>query len=160
MPCREKSCHLGPDTYLVLNYEYGGLKILGLTVLTLLFSYYFDLYDSSILDNRREVIVRLTQVLGTVYCLLALLYYIYPGMELGRGISVIGLLFVTTECRKPPQCGRQRRRLAPDRRPIGGNFFRIADLRVARTCFGAAIKPLVACRRTRRASIQPRPTVR
>ena len=25
---------LGPDTYLVLNYEYGGLKILGLTILT------------------------------------------------------------------------------------------------------------------------------
>ena len=33
---------LGPDTYLVLNYEYGGLKILGLTILTLLCSYYFD----------------------------------------------------------------------------------------------------------------------
>ena len=36
---------LGPDTYLVLNYEYGGLKILGLTILTLLCSYYFDLYE-------------------------------------------------------------------------------------------------------------------
>jgi len=30
---------LGPDTYLVLNYEYGGLKILAVTVLTLLCSF-------------------------------------------------------------------------------------------------------------------------
>src|SRR5258708_26470995 len=43
---------LGPDTYLVLNYEYGGLKILGLTILTLLCSYYFDLYEQS--QNRSE----------------------------------------------------------------------------------------------------------
>lgn len=56
--------------------------------------YYFDLYDSSILGNRREVLIRLTQVLGIVYCLMALLYYIYPPLELGRGISIIGLLFV------------------------------------------------------------------
>jgi sugar transferase (PEP-CTERM system associated) len=56
--------------------------------------YYFDLYDSSILGNRREVLIRLTQVVGTVYSLLVLLYYLYPRLELGRGISVIGLLFV------------------------------------------------------------------
>ena len=35
----------GPDTYLVLNYEYGWLKIFCLIVLTLLCSYYFDLYE-------------------------------------------------------------------------------------------------------------------
>ena len=55
--------------------------------------YYFDLYDSSILGNRREVLIRLTQVLGTVYSLSVLLYYLYPPLELGRGISIIGLLF-------------------------------------------------------------------
>lgn len=53
--------------------------------------YYFDLYNSSILRSRREVIVRLTQVLGTVYSLSVLLYYLYPPLELGRGIFVIGL---------------------------------------------------------------------
>ena len=56
--------------------------------------YYFDLYDSSILGNRREVLIRLSQAVGTVYSLLVLLYYIYPPLELGRGISVIGLLLV------------------------------------------------------------------
>src|SRR4029077_9758536 len=56
--------------------------------------YYFDLYDSSILGNRREVLIRLAEVLGTVYSLLAFLYYWYPALELGRGIFVIGLTFV------------------------------------------------------------------
>ena len=45
--------------------------------------YYFDLYDSAVLGNHREVLIRLTQVLGTVYCLLLVLYYIYPPLELG-----------------------------------------------------------------------------
>ena len=46
---------LGPDTYLVLNYEYGGLKILGLTILTLLCSYYFDLYEPQRISARWEI---------------------------------------------------------------------------------------------------------
>ena len=56
--------------------------------------YYFDLYDSSILSNRREVVIRLVQVLGTMCILLAVVYYFYPPLELGRGIILIGLLIV------------------------------------------------------------------
>jgi sugar transferase (PEP-CTERM system associated) len=56
--------------------------------------YYFDLYDSSILSNRREVLSRLVQVLGTMFILLAVVYYFYPPLELGRGIILIGLLIV------------------------------------------------------------------
>jgi len=55
--------------------------------------YYFDLYDTSILGNHREVLIRITQTLLTVYSLSVLLYYLYPPLELGRGISVIGLVF-------------------------------------------------------------------
>jgi sugar transferase (PEP-CTERM system associated) len=55
--------------------------------------HYFDLYDASILSNRREVLIRLTQALGTVYSLSVLIYYLYPPLELGRGIFVIGLVF-------------------------------------------------------------------
>ena len=36
---------IGPDTYIALIYENGILKILGITTLTLLLSYYFDLYE-------------------------------------------------------------------------------------------------------------------
>ncbi len=57
--------------------------------------YYFDLYDSSILSNQREVLTRVIQVLGTVCILLALLYYVYPPLELARGIFLIGFALVT-----------------------------------------------------------------
>jgi len=53
--------------------------------------YYFDLYDTSVLGNRREVVIRLTEALGTVYSLFVLLYFFYPPLELGRGIFVAGL---------------------------------------------------------------------
>jgi FlaA1/EpsC-like NDP-sugar epimerase len=56
--------------------------------------YYFDLYDTSILSNRREVLTRLVQVLGVGCILLALVYYVYPPLELGRGIFLIGLALV------------------------------------------------------------------
>jgi sugar transferase (PEP-CTERM system associated) len=79
---------------LTLNDHHGLLKVLVMSLVIITCMYYFDLYDSSILGNRREVLIRLTQVLGIVYCVLVLLYYLYPPMELGRGISSIGLLFV------------------------------------------------------------------
>lgn len=86
---------LGTDSAtLMLNYEWGFLKIIVVVILFITCMYYFDLYDSLILSNRREVLTRMIQVLGTVCILLALLYYVYPALQLGRGIFVIGFLFV------------------------------------------------------------------
>jgi sugar transferase (PEP-CTERM system associated) len=82
------------DAAVLLSYEQGGVKILMMSALVLACMYYFDLYQSSILSNRREVYSRLIQVLGTVCILLALLYYVYPSLALGRGILAIGLSFV------------------------------------------------------------------
>ena len=79
---------------LTLNDHRGSFKILFMSLAVITCMYYFDLYDSSILGNRREVLIRLFQVVGTMYSLLVLLYYLYPPLELGRGISVIGLLLV------------------------------------------------------------------
>jgi hypothetical protein len=45
--------------------------------------------------NRREVITRVIQVLGTACVLLAVVYYAYPPLQLGRGIFLIGLIFVS-----------------------------------------------------------------
>src|SRR5207302_2213665 len=53
--------------------------------------YYWDLYDSVIISNPREVLTRLVQVLGVVSLTLAFLYYIYPPMQLGRGILFIAI---------------------------------------------------------------------
>jgi sugar transferase (PEP-CTERM system associated) len=82
------------DATVMLSYEQGFLKILVVSAAFVTCMYYFDLYDSSILSNRREILTRLIQVLGTVCILLAILYYIYPPLELGRGIFAIGLSLV------------------------------------------------------------------
>jgi sugar transferase (PEP-CTERM system associated) len=78
----------------MLGYEQGYVKILVISASTITCMYYFDLYDSSILRNRREVFIRLVQVLGAVCILLAVLYYAYPSLELGREILAIGFLLV------------------------------------------------------------------
>lgn len=85
----------GATAYL-FDYPHGSLKILVASLAIIMCMNYFDLYTSSILRSRREIVIRLTQVLGTVYSLSVLLYYLYPPLELGRGIFVIGLLFAAT----------------------------------------------------------------
>ena len=82
------------DATVMLHYEQGFLKILMLSGAFVICMYYFDLYDTSILSNRREVLSRLIQVLGTMCILLAVVYYLYPPLELGRGIILLGLLIV------------------------------------------------------------------
>jgi sugar transferase (PEP-CTERM system associated) len=86
---------LGPGAAAgMLNYQHGALKIIGVSAAVIICMYYFDLYDSSVLGNWREVLIRLTQVLGTVYSVSVFVYYLYPPLELGRGIVVIGLIIV------------------------------------------------------------------
>lgn len=78
----------------MLAYQYGILKILLVSVAFITCMYYFDLYESPVVGNRREAYVRLVQVLGVAYIVLGLLYYLYPPVKLGRGIFNIGFLFV------------------------------------------------------------------
>jgi len=86
---------LGPDSALrMLNYQNGVLKIFVVSVAVITCMYYFDLYDSSVLANRREMLIRLVQVLGTIYSVSVFVYYLYPPLEFGRGIFVIGLSLV------------------------------------------------------------------
>jgi sugar transferase (PEP-CTERM system associated) len=82
------------DAGLMLGYEQGFLKVVLVSMAFITCMYYFDLYDSSILSNRREVLTRLVQVLGTTSLVLSGFYYLYPSLELGRGIFLIGTVFV------------------------------------------------------------------
>jgi len=84
------------DAQLMLNYEHGILKIVVFSCAFIVCMYYFDLYDSSILDNRREVLSRMVQVLGTMCILSAGVYYFDPRLELGRGIVLSGLIIGAT----------------------------------------------------------------
>jgi sugar transferase (PEP-CTERM system associated) len=83
----------GEASYM-LTYQYGSLKILFVSVAFLICMYYFDLYESTIVSNRREALVRLIQVLGVAYVTLGLIYYLYPPVRLGRGIFHLGFLLV------------------------------------------------------------------
>ena len=82
------------DASVTLQYEHGFLKIIVLAAAFIICMHYFDLYDSYVLSNRREVLTRLFQALGAVCILLACIYYFYPPLELGRGIVLIGLPIV------------------------------------------------------------------
>jgi sugar transferase (PEP-CTERM system associated) len=87
----------GTRTGVILEYGNGVLKIALASTMCLLCMYYYDLYDSSILTNSREVVSRLVQVLGTVSLLLALLYYACPAVGLDiriflGGVCLVGLL--------------------------------------------------------------------
>jgi sugar transferase (PEP-CTERM system associated) len=82
------------DAAAMLGYDHGYLKIFVISAAIIICMFYFDLYDSAVLRIWREVPTRLIQVMGAVCVLLALLYYVYPPLELGRGIFAIGFMLV------------------------------------------------------------------
>ena len=86
---------LREDSYLVLNYEGGYLKILAVTVLVLLCSYWFDLYDTARLTTKGELYFRLLLVPGLLAFVLAAVSLIRPNYLLGSGSSELGLLILT-----------------------------------------------------------------
>lgn len=91
---------LREDSYLVLNYEGGYLKILGVTVLVLLCSHWFDLYDTARLNTKGELYFRLLMVPGVLCFILAAVGYVRPDYLLGNGVGrsgswAIGLLILT-----------------------------------------------------------------
>ncbi len=85
---------LGREAYLVLNYEYGAAKILGLTLATMMVAYYFDLYEPDLLFDRREIYFRIVLALGCVCLLVALVVYIYPEFSIAREVFPVALLLL------------------------------------------------------------------
>jgi sugar transferase (PEP-CTERM system associated) len=83
------------DSFIVLNYEYGYRKIFVVTILVLLCSHWFDLYDTARLNTRGELYFRLLMVPGLLAFLLAGVSAVRPNYLLGNGSSAIGLLILT-----------------------------------------------------------------
>ena len=82
---------IGPDTYSALIYENGLWKIAGVTVLTLLLSYYFDLYEPQRISGRWEIYFRLLVVLSVLSFFLAALVYFFPDLDIGPNVLVVGV---------------------------------------------------------------------
>ncbi|MGC8793750.1 MAG: sugar transferase [Bryobacteraceae bacterium] len=81
----------GRDADLALSYDHGARARLLACVVCMLCMYYYDLYESEVLLNAREVATRLLQVLGTVCVVLAVVYFAYPPVQVGRGPFVLWL---------------------------------------------------------------------
>jgi len=88
---------LGQDTWLVLNYEFGGLKLLGVTAMSLIFSYYFDLYEPQLISGREEIYFRILLVLGFDCFAVWLLLMVFPDAQMfGQGrVYVLGIAMLT-----------------------------------------------------------------
>lgn len=77
-----------------LNANNGWYKIGLATLVCLLILYFYDLYDYTVIANRRELLLRLVQSLGIAWALLALLFYFVPPLLIGRGVSVYSVVIV------------------------------------------------------------------
>ena len=79
------------DSHVELMLRQGFLKAGLATVFCLATFYLFDLYDFIVMHDRRELVLRLVQALGLAWVALALAFYAFPQLMLGRGISLIAL---------------------------------------------------------------------
>jgi len=83
------------DSWLLLNVENGYVKILAVTGVVLLFSHWFDLYDSSSVGAKWDQIFRLLLVLGFVSLALSAVGFLYPNIMPGNGSALAGLIILT-----------------------------------------------------------------
>jgi sugar transferase (PEP-CTERM system associated) len=83
------------DSYIVLNFEYGYYKIIAVTVMVLLLSHWFDLYEPAHFVAKGELYFRLLLVPGLLALLLALLGTAFPGLMLGNSSFLLGLVILT-----------------------------------------------------------------
>src|SRR5437868_611852 len=74
------------------------IAIQGLVIILIvqLCFYYSDLYNLTALRGRSEQLICLGQSLGSACLVLGALYYIFPGLLIGRGTFVISVFFVAT----------------------------------------------------------------
>jgi len=83
------------DSYLVLNYEGGYVKILTVSIVVLLFCHWFDLYDPALMNSKGELYFRLLLMAGIVALGLAAVSYVFHGFMLGNQSYVLGLIILT-----------------------------------------------------------------
>ena len=80
-----------PDPYITLIYDNGLLKIAVITIVTLLLSYYFDLYEPQHISERWEIYFRLLLVLSVLCFVLAGIIYFFPDIYIGPHVLTVGI---------------------------------------------------------------------
>ena len=84
----------GQDSSILLFYENGLLRIAIVCAICMVCIYYYDLYNSLVISSAREVVTKLVQVVGTTCIILAVLYYLYPAIQIRTGLFVPAVLFM------------------------------------------------------------------
>ena len=85
---------LRDDSYIALQYEHGLLKIALITVTTLVLSYYFDLYEPSIVSGRLQIYFRILLVLGFDCFILSAFLLFDPDVAIGPFVYVLAFAFL------------------------------------------------------------------
>ena len=82
------------------RWEYAGghpvARFLVVVLICELALYYNDLYDLQVTNSRARLLIGLLQALGMASIALALLYYLAPGVSLGRGIAGLAVPTIMT----------------------------------------------------------------
>ena len=91
------SCYvtLGQDTSLVLIYEDGWIKIGAITVITVMLSYYFDLYETQDASVPFEIYFRIVLVAALDCFVVAVTLFLLPSSVLGPRTYALGLILLT-----------------------------------------------------------------
>jgi sugar transferase (PEP-CTERM system associated) len=87
---------LGADGWTTFVIENGVGKTLLVSGVCQLCFYYADLYESRAYADRRELFVRLVQGLGAASFVLAVLYFWFPALIIGRGVFLISAALVVS----------------------------------------------------------------
>ena len=86
----------GVEASEALGAQRGWQKTLLVTALILASFYLFDLYDLCLIRRRAALLLRLLQALGIGGIALALIFYVWPQMMLGRGVILLGMSLTLT----------------------------------------------------------------
>jgi len=84
---------LGPDVQVQL-VNHGLLKMLLVAGVAQLCLYYAELYDLRVVSDRRELLVRIVQALGSASFILAGVYFWFPSLIIGRGVFGVSVVLV------------------------------------------------------------------
>jgi sugar transferase (PEP-CTERM system associated) len=84
------------DALEIFVSENGIYKILLVVVIAQVSLYYADLYDFRVTSDRREMFTRLVQALASTSFALAVLYFWFPALMVGRGVFLIAAVLLIT----------------------------------------------------------------
>ena len=91
--CAAAYVRLGEWAWDVLVHDQGLAKAIVIAVVAQSCLYYADLYDIRVVADRRELFVRVVQALSAASFTLALLYFWFPALIIGRGVFLISAIF-------------------------------------------------------------------